>query len=306
MNTHISTRILALILVIFYRGLLFGQTVTTLTSGFNANGGIAIDSTGAIFVAHFGSVLGNPRGAEVYKVLRDGSFSVFAIGFVGASGNAFDSQGNLFQSNIAIGTISKVTPAGDVSTFATANITSPVGVAVDNQDNIFVTNCRTPGWITKITPDGQSSILVTSNLMSCPNGLTIDNSGNLYTCNFGNGNVIKITPEGVASILAFVPGNNNGHLIFANDVLYVVGRQANQIFTVTLSGQVSKFAGAGTPGFGPRGKTDGPADQATFSLPNGIGASPDGDTLYVSNKVAVFGTALNPSVSAPSEAWCFL
>jgi len=80
MNTYISTRILALILVIFYRGLLFGQTVTTLTSGFNANGGISIDSTEAIFVAHFDSVLDNPRGAEVYKILRDGSFSVFAIG----------------------------------------------------------------------------------------------------------------------------------------------------------------------------------------------------------------------------------
>jgi len=275
---------------------LVAQTVSTLTKGFNANGDISINKKGDIFVSDFGSVLGNANGADIYKVKKDGSFQVFASGFVGASGNAFDSHGFLYQSNIAIGTVSKVSPNGKVTTFASENITSPVGITADNEDNIYVTNCRTPGWLTKISPSGETSIFASSSLMKCPNGLTIDDAGNLYTCNFGDGNIIKITPNGEVSKLAFVPGNNNGHLIFANGLLYVVGRSANQIFTVSLSGDVNKLAGAGIPGNGQRGKKDGTAESATFSLPNGIDVSPDGDTLYISDKVDILRNALNPSV----------
>ena len=206
------------------------QSVITLTNPFSASGGISIDATGVIYVANFGDALNNANGKIVYKVTDDGGVTAWASGLFGASGNEFDSQGNLFQSNIAGNRISKITPNGTVSTFTTTNIFNPVGVTVDNLDNVYTTNCGDGGQrIIKTTPAGVSTIFADNSLLFCPNGLTIDNDGNLYTVNFRNGLLLKITPDGVVSILANIPGANNGHVTFGNDRLYVVGRGANRI-----------------------------------------------------------------------------
>jgi len=267
------------------------QTVTTLTGQFNGSGGVAVDTEGTIYVANFGAALNNADGSRVRKVTLDGEVTVFASGLSGASGNSFDSQGNLFQSNIAAAKISKITPAGTVSTFTTTNIQSPVGVAVDENDNVYTTNCTSPGVIVKTTPAGVSTIFVTNSLLSCPNGLAIDSDGNLYAANFNNGQVIKITPAGVVSWLATMPGANNGHLTFGNGRLYVVARRANQIYEVSLAGSVKLLAGTGSAG-----NADGDALQSTWFIPNGIRLSPSGTELYINDKVLGTGTELNPVV----------
>lgn len=60
----------------------------------------------------------------------------------GASGNTFDTHGNLFQSNIAGDRIDKVTPDGTRSVFAIgANISNAVGLAHDSSGNLYVSNC---------------------------------------------------------------------------------------------------------------------------------------------------------------------
>jgi hypothetical protein len=60
--------------------------------------------------------------------------------------------------------------------------------------------------------------------------------------------------------------------------LYVVSNASHQAFEVTLDGEVTLIAGSGT-----RGRADGPLLQAQFSLPNGVGLSPDGSLLYVND-----------------------
>jgi len=266
-------------------------TVTTLTEPFSGSGGVAVDASGVIYVADFGAALNNANGMNVSKITLDGVITVFASGLFGASGNAFDSQGNLFQSNIAAAKISKITPDGTVSTFTTSNIRNPVGVTVDENDNVYTTNCTSPGVIVKTTPAGVSTIFVSNSLMSCPNGLTIDDDGNLYTANFNNGNVIKIAQAGAVSVLATLPGANNGHLTFGNGRLYVVARKANQIYEVSLTGGMKLLAGTGAAG-----NSDGDALQSTWNLPNGIRLSPTGTELYINDKVVGTGTELNPVV----------
>ena len=272
------------------------QTVETLTATLNASGGVSVDARGDIYVADFGTTLGNANGTTVYKVLRDGSFSVFATGLQGASGNDFNSEGYLIQSNIAGGKVSKIDTAGNVEDFADANIFSPVGVSVGNGDTVFIADCRSnPGTIVRITPDGTSTIFASSNLLNCANGLTRDDEGNLYSCNFNNGWVTKITPDGSVANFAEIPGGRNGHLEYANGRLYVAGRCVNQIYEVTLDGTVTLLAGSGA-----RGNDDGDALDATFNLPNGIAASADGDTLFINDAVSLNGdcvtTLLNPVV----------
>ncbi len=276
----------------------FPQIVETITSPFDASGGVAIDDSGTVYVADFGQALNFANGTKVYKVYDDGSGTVveFASGLQGASGNEFDSQGNLFQSNIAGNKLSKITPDGTVTTFATNGIIGPVGVAVSDGDTIYVANCG-GNSIAKVTPNRISSIWVTSSDFQCPNGLAIDDEGNLYTCNFGNGNIVKITPDKQVTILATLPGGRCGHITFFEGNLYAVARCAHKIYKISLNGDTTLIAGSGE-----RGNDDGPGLQASFNHPNGIEAKREGDNiiLYVNDATSLLGNCtsvpLNPVV----------
>jgi len=270
--------------------LTFPQTVETITTSFNASGGVSIDDSGTVYVADFGQFLNQANGTKVYKVYDDGNGTTveFASGLLGASGNAFDSQGNLFQSNIAGNRLSKITSDGTVTTFATNGIQGPVGVAVADGDTIYVANCG-GNSIAKVLPNRTSSVWVTNSLLQCPNGLTIDDDGNLYTCNFNNGNIVKVTPDKQVSVLVTLPGGRCGHLTYFEGYLYVAARCAQKIYRVTLDGDTTLIAGSGE-----RGNDDGPALQASFNHPNGIEAIRDGENvvLYINDATSLSGDCL--------------
>ena len=127
--------------------------------------------------------------------------------------------------------------------------------------------------------------------LSCPNGLTIDPDTNLlYASNFNDGRVYVIGLDGSVTFLATVPGGRAPHLTFVNGVLYAVGALSHRIFEVTLDGQVTTIAGTGA-----RGGIDGPALQATFSIPNGIGVSPSKDKLYTNDVALNSGSNFHPT-----------
>jgi len=255
--------------------------VATLAEVAGGTGGVVVDAAGNVYSADFGAVLGNAEtaGTRLYRITPDGSTSVFAEGFEGASGVALDSRGNLYQSNIRGGYVSKITPDGEVSRFASDGIQGPVGVVVDQEGTLWVANCGS-GSIQKVTSDGTSTRFVENPLLKCPNGITLDDAHNLYAANFYDGNLVKITPDGKVSVLATLPGNNNDHVVHVDGKLYVVARAAHQIYEVSLSGETSLYAGSGK-----KGGNDGPRLEASFCFPNDIAASPDGKTLYV-NEVA--------------------
>lgn len=267
--------------------------VSTVAEVAGGTGGLVVDRLGNVYSADFGAVLGNPAtaGKRLFRLAPDGTTSVFAEGFEGASGVAIDAHGNLFQSNIRGRYISKITSDGKVSTFASGGLQSPVGIVIDDQGTLWVANCGS-GSIQKITRDGVSARFVESPLLNCPNGITLDDSNHLYVANFGNGDVIKITPKAEVSVLATLPGNNNGHIVHSAGTLYVVARTAHQIYKVSLTGKTELFAGSGE-----KGGIDGPRLKASFCFPNDIAVSPDGKRFYV-NEVAdesTKGTKLTPT-----------
>ena len=268
--------------------------VSTVTDEIPGSGGVKLDAQGNVYIANYGDALPNQNGNQVWRLDKEGNLEVFATGFQGASGNDFDSQGNLFQSNIAGSFISKITPEGNVSTFVSAGISAPVGIGIDSQDNLFVCNCGN-NTIRKVTPNGGSTQFASGTLFNCPNGITLDHEENLYVSNFSNGSVVKVTPEGTASFFINIPGNNNGHIAYSpiDSVLYVNSHGSHRIYRVTLEGDITIIAGSGI-----RGNVDGTALQAQFSRPNGIDVSPSGDTLYLNSSIPLTnaGLPLNPSV----------
>jgi len=254
------------------------ETIAEIPGG---SGGLVVDVEGNIYSADFGALLGDQAtaGKRIYRITPDGTTSVFAEGFYGATGLAIDSQGNFYQANIRGNVINKITPDGNVSVYTAEGLEGPVGIVFDDQETLWVANCG-GGSIQKVTRDGVSARFAESDLFKCPNGMTVDDDGTLYTANFYSGDVIKITPDGNVSVLATIPGNNNGHILYLDNNLYVVARTAHQIYEVSLSGEVTRFAGRGS-----KGGQDGPRLEASFCYPNDIAISPDGKTLYV-NEVA--------------------
>jgi NHL repeat-containing protein len=179
--------------------------VTTLAGtapGDNGGGGGSADGTGA--AARFGS----PRGV------------------------ATDSAGNVYVADYGVSTIRKVTPAGVVTTFAgtaslsgstdatgaAASFASPLGVATDSADNVYVADSGN-STIRKITPAGVVTTLAgtagvpgstdatgAAASFASPLGVATDSAGNVYVADTNNGTIRKITPAGAVSTVVGVAG----------------------------------------------------------------------------------------------------
>ena len=252
------------------------------------SGGMDIDGEGNIYMADFGRTLNGPPGDKVFKISLSGVVNVFASGLLGASGNDFDKNGNLFQSNIQGASVSVIDSDGNVSSFSSAGLNAPVGIAIGDTSELYVCNCGSRS-IQLIDAQGNSSSYVTSTLLNCPNGIDRDDQGNLYVANFSDGNIIKIDTSKNVTVLATLPGGNLGHLTIRNGALYVIARTANQIYKVSFDGTSEWLAGSGR-----RGGRDGSATNATFSLPNDLVFSHDGSKIYLNDVVPDSGSDIQP------------
>ncbi|MCD2260773.1 T9SS type A sorting domain-containing protein [Psychroserpens luteolus] len=287
----------------------FSQEISTnsLTSNFNGSGGLSLDSEGNLYIGDFGDFLsaGDNDGLpnNVWKLDTNLNLTVFSPGFVGASGNAFDSEGTLYQSDIGNSSIYKI--VNGVRTFVTSTgISAPVGLVFDSQGNLFVCNCGANS-IQKITftlgvVTSSSTFASGAPTFFCPNGLTIDENDNLYVSNFSNGNIVKITPAGIPSILITTPGGttsgpSNGHLDYhqATNTLFIASHGSNRIYSLELDQALptlNTIAGSGV-----RGNTDNEnALLATFSRPNGVAVTQTGDSIYINSAIPVTNFPSNP------------
>jgi NHL repeat len=155
-----------------------------------------------------------------------------AARFLYPLGIATDSAGNVYVADNASHTIRKITPAGEVSTFAgtagnpgsadgtgaAARFDFPVGLATDNADDVYVADTGN-NTIRKITPAGVVSTLAGTAGYSgsadgtggaarfyVPYGITVDNAGNVYVADNFNCAIRGITPNGEVSTIVGIPG----------------------------------------------------------------------------------------------------
>jgi sugar lactone lactonase YvrE len=236
------------------------------TSG-NANGigtaasfsgptGVALDKQGNIYVADGSNHL-------IRKISTDGEVTTLAgsgsIGYSNGKGTAasfnlpfgiaVDPEGNVIVTSLSDYRIRKITPDGNVSTFAgnvlggnlngvgtAALFRNPTHIAVDAIGFIYVVD-QGNNLIRKITPDGLVSIFAGSGTsitkdgnglaagFNIPSGITVDDQGNLYVSELG-GQVIR---------------------------------------KIALNRDVITIAGSGDAGY-----LDGNGTEAVFKSPNGI------------------------------------
>ena len=231
---------------------------------------------------------------------------------------AVDSSGNIYVADSANHTIRKMTPDGTVSTLAglagyagdvdgvgsAARFSSPGGIAVDNEGNVYVADTGTHTIRKVQSATGEVSTFAGARTAGfvdgmgaaarffAPLGLAWDSTRQcLYVADQGNVSIRQVTKDGVVTTLAGTgsPGNIDGDVSVAQfsapravavnseGVVYVADSGGRTIRKID-NGVVSLVAGS--PGV--LGSQDGPALFARFSNPWGL-AFDSNDDLYVSD-----------------------
>ena len=131
-----------------------------------------------------------------------------------------------------------------------------------------------------------------TNTLAQPSGLATDASGNTFIADTLNHRIVKISNAGTVSTLAgtgvagFAEGQGSGAqfnepigiVVTPGGMIYVADSKNHRIRAITPEGNVSTFAGLGTPGF-----TDGIPSAARFNLPSGLALGNIG-TLHVADR----------------------
>ena len=301
----------------------------TNASQFNNPGGVAMDSSGNIYVA-------DTADDTIRKISANGTVSTLAGApgvagsadgtgtnalFNGPVGIAVDSSGNVYVSDTGNDTIRKITSDGVVSTLAglagnagsangvgtNASFYSPEGLALDAGGEIFVADT----WndtIRAVSPSGSVSTYIgqagifgstnavgTNALLYEPSAVAIDANGNIFVADTGNNIIREIVPGGTVTTVAGSVGDfgsidatgtnawfnaPQGISVDASDNLYVADYLNNTIRKVTSAGVVTTIAGA--PGI--FGSANGLGTNALFWGPQGIVVCPTNNNLvYVAD-----------------------
>jgi sugar lactone lactonase YvrE len=212
-------------------------------ASFNHPAGVAVDSTGNVYVADTDNneirevtaagVVSTLAGLTGHTGSADGSGS--AASFNGPSGIVADATGNLYVADTLNHIIRKVTSAGAVTTIAgvagasgladgtgsAARFHGPQGLAIDTSGNLFVADTNNnavrkvviaTGVVTTVA--GQAGIAGSADgsgsqaQFHFPSGVAVDTAGNLYVADTDNHTLREITPSGTVSTLAGLAGSS--------------------------------------------------------------------------------------------------
>lgn len=189
----------------------------------SAAGSPVSDAAGNIYYS-------DPFVRVIRKVTVDGKVSILA-GKSGASGNTdgageaarfnfpldlvIDSKGDLLVLDSKV--IRKVSASGVVSTIPTSDFKIVSHLAIDKQDNLYISDTG-DHHVYKLTPGGTLSMVpVYLGSADTPvmigegynyngqRGVAVDVAGNLYAAETANNRIRKITPDGTASVFANLP-----------------------------------------------------------------------------------------------------
>ena len=327
---HLSINLSAQIVGTFagIRDEIGAQDGTTQEATFNNPHGIAISQSGNLYVT-------DRFNHSIRKITPNGIVSTLAgnpgmIGDVDGFGTTalfyepwgicVDANENVFVADTRNNKIRKITPDGEVTTYAgtgnygTTNSSfgnstfgQPVGIEIDDSGNIYVADHGTH-IIRKISIDGNVSTLAgvpyitgdadgdpTVATFNRPYGLTLDLQGNILVADEWNHKIRRITPQGDVSTVAGIgiEGGDDGDASNATfkfpwdvtvdsaGIIYVADGLNSAIRKIIPEGNIEVTTLAGT--IGSAGNQDGIGTNARFSGATGVAFSPLTREVFVAD-----------------------
>jgi sugar lactone lactonase YvrE len=261
--------------------------------------GVAVDGSGNLYVGDWGNSIIRkiaPVGTNWVTTTIAGSAGNYGSAdgtnsdaqFYFPAGIAVDGSGSLYVADTYNNTIRKVTPVGtnwvtttiaglalnDGSTDgtnSTARFSSPVGIAVDGDGNIYVADMSN-NTIRKVSPVGMNWVVSTIGGLagnagsadglnnharfSSPFGVAVDANGSLYVTDEGNDTIRQGVPWGTLTItketamLNFVKTNSDSCTLTGTLTLEPGFSVTNKAVTVDIGGAQALFTldakGSGT------------------------------------------------------------
>jgi sugar lactone lactonase YvrE len=262
---------------------------------FNSPAGVAVDSSGDIYVADSGN-------NAIRMITPTGVVTTLAptASFSGPQGVAVDASGTVYVADTDHNEIREISPSGIVSTLAgsttagnadgtgaAASFSAPDGIAVDSAGDVFVADTGN-SEIRMITPTGVVTTLAGSGTTGNadgtgaaasfydPEAVAVDSSGNVYVADTFNSEVREVMPGGVVTTLASSFSYPSGVAVDSVGNVYVADSSHNEISKVTPAGAVTVLAGSTSSG-----SADGTGSAASFKLPFGIAVVQGSGVLYV-------------------------
>jgi len=203
-------------------------------------------------------------------------------------------------------TVRKISPAGVVSTLAgqggvsgsgdgtgaAARFVGPGGIAVDADDNLYVTDGNGLETVRKVTPAGVVTTLANTKAAGCQSvrKLVVDSTGAVFATS--SYSICKITPAGVVSLFAGSATQQQGNAdglgtaasfesaggIAFDPAGRLMVADESTLRRITPDGNVTHWVGASMYG----AYADGSFARARFSAPAGITSDAAGN-LYVAD-----------------------
>lgn len=255
--------------------------------------GLALDENGTLYGSYWGIWKGK-AGEHILRYRTDGTRDTLAQGFARPNGIAY-LDGKLFIANGGANELVVV----DTNGIRQQAIKVPEGISnivpVPGKDSLVIVAWGKP-LLMGLNAEGTIRRLISSPLLNGAVGAAFDPEGNLYIGNFNDGKILKYS-NGKVEVFAEL-GGGIGFLTYSEGALLVMNHTDKKIYRVSLrDAAIEVIAGSGEATI-----KDGIGKTASFMSPNGIVATPSGDTIYISEFA---GKALRRIIRRPTSSTGF-